>query len=515
MTDCSVCCEKYTKAKRCKSTCPECDFECCRNCIRTFIMSQDEKHCMNCSRKWSDETLYKIVLKSWCKKHLTQKDTKFERHRAQFANVMPIVEYIQSIVNFNEQPEVEYPTIEYIHMKNSREQMKYFINQLHEHAFDEDFDVERIDEEFISKRICNLRNFYSMRKKYTEYQKEFDRKEEIYHDYERKKRYYNNTGGDVRKLFKLYEKGQLTIPNHTNNTYIINCFKDGCKGMVDNKGKCAICESVFCIKCFKDKNDDHECLEDDLETARMILEDTRPCPDCSTRISKIDGCDQMWCTICHTVFSWVTGKKQTRGHIHNPHFLEHTRERGMMIRDVGDHVCGGLPTREEFHNYVQYNIMPHDIITEDNLYEHYDIFSLFMNRFLQNKRRELRDYANNDIEYCAYLLNITSKSLMMSRIDKKEKKRQLLMDALSVYEMFGEFIIDTFRDFVMKFNNETTNEYYMETLNNFFKRIQDGKMLFSTELKQTTYKYEASLKKDCERIIRNFDANTVCQDYDV
>jgi hypothetical protein len=81
--------------------------------------------------------------------------------------------------------------------------------------------------------------------------------------------------------------------------------------------------------------------------------------------------------------------------------------------------------------------------------------------------------------------------------------------------MFGEFIIDTFRDFVMKFNNETTNEYYMETLSNFFKRIQDGKMLFSTELKQTTYKYEASLKKDCERIIRNFDANTVCQDYDV
>ena len=78
------------------------------------------------------------------------------------------------------------------------------------------------------------------------------------------------------------------------------------------------------------------------KTADLIKSTTKPCPKCGERISKIEGCDQMWCVTCHTAFSWRTGKIDT-GRVHNPHFFEHVNENGQMIRNPGDQVCGGLP----------------------------------------------------------------------------------------------------------------------------------------------------------------------------
>ena len=84
----------------------------------------------------------------------------------------------------------------------------------------------------------------------------------------------------------------------------------------------------------------HVCNPDDVATANLLNKDTKPCPSCSTPIYKIMGCDQMWCTQCHTGFSWKTGMIQTR--IHNPHFFEWQRENanGSAPRTLGDVECG-------------------------------------------------------------------------------------------------------------------------------------------------------------------------------
>ena len=60
-------------------------------------------------------------------------------------------------------------------------------------------------------------------------------------------------------------------------------------------------------------------------------------------ITKIDGCDQMWCVSCHTAFSWRTGQAAS-GIVHNPHFYEWQRRQGggEAPRVPGDIPCGGL-----------------------------------------------------------------------------------------------------------------------------------------------------------------------------
>jgi len=86
------------------------------------------------------------------------------------------------------------------------------------------------------------------------------------------------------------------------------------------------------------KQENHECNADDVATAKLLKSDTKPCPKCSTGIYKIDGCDQMWCTQCHTAFSWKTGELQTN--IHNPHYFEWQRRNGQNMRNPDDIICG-------------------------------------------------------------------------------------------------------------------------------------------------------------------------------
>ena len=86
-------------------------------------------------------------------------------------------------------------------------------------------------------------------------------------------------------------------------------------------------------------DENHVCKQEDIDTFKMIVKETRQCPTCSTNIYKIEGCDQMWCTQCHTAFSWRTGRIETV--IHNPHYYEYHRENGGQVpNQLGQAECG-------------------------------------------------------------------------------------------------------------------------------------------------------------------------------
>jgi len=145
-----------------------------------------------------------------------------------------------------------------------------------------------------------------------------------------------------------------------------------CKGFIDsNTWSCSLCGTVVCDKCHvvipwlnssntpgqgpgvvnKEKTSKtwniknvHRCKKADILSVKLIMQDTKPCPSCASRVQKLDGCSQMFCTNCYTGFNWETLKIVT-GVIHNPHYYELVKNGTIngANRAMGDIPCGGMP----------------------------------------------------------------------------------------------------------------------------------------------------------------------------
>lgn len=134
--------------------------------------------------------------------------------------------------------------------------------------------------------------------------------------------------------------------------FIQKCTKDDCRGFLSSQWKCGLCECWTCPDCHeligRDRNEHHLCDTDTLATVKLLDSDTKSCPKCSVGIFKIEGCDQMFCTECHTAFSWKTGKIE-HGQIHNPHYFQYQNDGGFIPRNPMEIRCG----REIDHHFVQ------------------------------------------------------------------------------------------------------------------------------------------------------------------
>jgi hypothetical protein len=144
-------------------------------------------------------------------------------------------------------------------------------------------------------------------------------------------------------------------------TYTFRCPVGSCRGMIEGKTwKCIVCENKLCNKCHiplirvggdtSSKYGSHTCKKEDVVNANIIKNDTKPCPGCASRVYKINGCDQMFCTQCRASFSWLTGRK-TQGPIHNPHYYQLQKKLG-IISDPGS---GGVSNEIECGGITSYN----------------------------------------------------------------------------------------------------------------------------------------------------------------
>jgi hypothetical protein len=76
--------------------------------------------------------------------------------------------------------------------------------------------------------------------------------------------------------------------------FVRACPDEDCRGFLSTQWKCGICEKWACPDCHLIKgytrDAEHTCNPDDVATAQLLANDTKPCPKCATGIFKIDGC---------------------------------------------------------------------------------------------------------------------------------------------------------------------------------------------------------------------------------
>ena len=281
-SDCVICCETFNLSKRKMITCnnPECEIEVCKNCVRTYLLgTSNDPHCLKCKTAWNQDFIVENLNRSFCK-------TDYKTHRT---NVLVERE-------MSKMPE-----------SMAAAEKQKTIDGIKEEITDTDKELTAL-----LKRMNRLK--------------------------ERKTKMLTN-------IWRL-ETGKIKM---TKKKFIMPCSVENCRGFLSNAYKCELCEIYTCPDCLvpigdKRTNEEHVCDEKTKENAVFIKETCKACPGmCGEFIFKIDGCDQMWCTTCHTAFSWRTGEIE-QGVVHNPHYYAALQNGGGLVpRAPGDVVCGGLP----------------------------------------------------------------------------------------------------------------------------------------------------------------------------
>ena len=332
--DCSVCTENYTESVRSKISCGHCSYTACKPCVTRYLLSQvSDAHCMNCRTGWNHEFLDLNFSKSFCtgvwRDH--KKTLLMNREKALLPNFQKYAAAKKKILELT--PEFNKAKEEY-EIKEHEKQM--LIAKINKQKNEIGFNMIKSDNPIY------INHFEDISKLTDLYKQESEKYIAYYITNVRLTRYYNSYNDNAKNEAEKKE-------------FIMKCVKDGCRGFLSQSYKCELCSTYVCKDCMipkKEKNDvAHTCNKEDIETVSLIRKETRPCPKCGIRISKIDGCDQMWCTSdgCGTAFSWNSGKIIS-GIIHNPHYYEWLRRNGNgeIPRNPGDNPCGGLPDYTSF-----------------------------------------------------------------------------------------------------------------------------------------------------------------------
>lgn len=144
-------------------------------------------------------------------------------------------------------------------------------------------------------------------------------------------------------------------------TVVRKCPTNSCKGFLAQMSDespvwhCGLCDNKTCTTCMQCSTDGHECKKSDVDTVKLLMKDSKPCPNCGEFITKSVGCDQMWCTSCNTPFSWERMEVIKTGAIHNPHYFEFMRRGGDAAPHPIENGCGELPNYHLFSAHMRHN----------------------------------------------------------------------------------------------------------------------------------------------------------------
>jgi len=237
--------------------------------------------------------------------------------------------------------------------------------------------------------------------------------------------------------------------------FVRACSAEGCRGFLSTQWKCGICEQWACPTCHVIKGDtrdaEHTCNPDDVATAALLASDTKNCPSCHMGIFKVDGCDQMWCTQCHTAFNWRTGRIEQV--VHNPHYFEWLRRNGNEVpRAPGDNPC----QNNEFNHrtYIVFQELLRGKHAANPLSKQYEdrlsrivrnvihMRYVIMNQYTAQNRVQRNEGLR--IQYMRNWITEDHFKTILQREDKKEEKKREVRNVLDI-------LYTTCTDIVLRF----------------------------------------------------------------
>lgn len=400
--ECNICCNLSSNTLKCGS----CDTLYCIKCSKTYLLTVPDAQCMGCKKQWDERFIRDHFPKTWVngeyKEHV--KKMLLLREKSYIPGMMGIVaERVRTL---------------------EREAKEHEIKNI-EMSFDLEINMLKLS---LSK--LKIRDVLK-------YKEEID---------ELKKKINEKTGEKSAVLREQRTSlGILTLGNRLSRRAeeknevketLKKCPVDDCKGYL-REDVCQVCSTNICGKCNKEKKSDHECNKDDVDTYKMILKETKPCPKCSTRISKIDGCDHMWCVSCHTPFSWKN-LTISEGRVHNPEYFRWMRENGRTVeRNDGEVLVmirrdnmGEVPAVNQCVNMSEINTLLH-VIFEYTLRNKRDeilpvslegkIVNIF--RFVENLNRYIYNQRNGLIGYRELIHNGEEKTFALKNYDHDTNER--------------------------------------------------------------------------------------------
>jgi len=279
---CPICISNYNKTTCVEVKCA-CDYSACKTCVRTYLIeTTKESHCMNCRVKWSTEVTKNGIGATFYNK-------KYREHKTK--------QLLDQVIARRE----EYLT-EAIIFRDDRDDNSMIAQLTKEmHSTPKMFDHRTV----LYNAIEDIKNRIQIR--------------------HRREPRFRCPLRDF--LFRRDRPKQKPIKPKR----IMPCQINDCNGMLDENYCCPLCFKTTCSECHEIKCVEHKCNPDSVASTKALIKESKPCPKCACRISKIDGCDQMWCVLCQTAFSWNTGEIE-QGKIHNPHYYQFLREKGQPIR---------------------------------------------------------------------------------------------------------------------------------------------------------------------------------------
>lgn len=391
---CEACCEPFNKSNRSKIVCSYCpSFAACASCTERYLLdSSQDAHCMSCRKVWPRSFLAENFTQKFMNK--TYKDHRenvlLERERALLPETQHFVELEINIRKCREELARS--------ARNMSQARREFVQA--RGAYGDDFET--------AEKNLEIQN--ETRIKFYKY-----------------KALHDNIDEKIKFLLGYRYGTRANVRTH--RVFIRACPAQECKGFLSSAWKCGVCDQTTCSDCHEIKTgDDHVCDPNSVETARLLNRDSRPCPNCACLIFKIDGCDQMWCTQCHTAFSWRHGTIVT-SIIHNPHYYDYMRANGTLPRNPLDRPCGGYPD----WTYVAPLRVPHAIYRLPIHATHILRPSFARRDFDPAHNRELR---------IKYMLNEINTEKFKILIQRDEKSRQKNNDIYNVLEMFSNVMED-------------------------------------------------------------------------